>query len=136
MRGHHTDFETRPLVGDIDVALERLFRQALFEIKGHHPAADHCLAGVQLKFCHSSTLLTVIIFRRPLRDILSQRAGLFFCETVISASRHICNIKICTILQEETEIGRKRILGKLLLATQHKGLIDAGKADKVIQRVF
>ena len=31
--GHHTDFETRPLVGDIDVALERLFRQALFANK-------------------------------------------------------------------------------------------------------
>ena len=37
--GHHTDFETHSLVGDVDVTMKWLFIQALFEIEGHHPAA-------------------------------------------------------------------------------------------------
>ncbi len=44
--GHHTDFETHSLVGDVDVTMKWLFIQALFEIEGHHPAADQCFAGI------------------------------------------------------------------------------------------
>ena len=55
--GHHADLEARPLVGDEDVALEGLFRQALLLIKGHLTAADHRLAGFHIQFCHNFILL-------------------------------------------------------------------------------
>ena len=59
--GHHADLEARSLVGDEDVALEGLFRQALLLIKGHLTAADHRLAGVQVQFRHGVVLLSNVV---------------------------------------------------------------------------
>ena len=86
-------------------------------------SSDYCSAGY-------STFIAVV------KCVSNPHDNLFFCEPVISASCHVCNIKVCAILQKETEIGWNRIFGKLLLATQHKGLVYTGKAYKVIQRVF
>lgn len=66
--GHHADFETCPLIGNIDVTLERPFRQALFEIKGHWPAADQRFIRVQLKFRHHSILLITLSFIAQIRN--------------------------------------------------------------------